>query len=159
MHRYRSLVAVALAGITVACSDRTMTSSDGSAHRGSWGSADASLVVTGTGATVQFLAGSCYGSYGTIPQVIPAGPFVLSGTFTQLVGAYPGRLDYAAQFSGTVVGDQMTFTVTVSGLQRVVGPFTLVYGVQNAWPQCLYPVRASRKSATAAASSGERRML
>lgn len=159
MHRIALLVTIALAGFIVACSKHTVTSSDGMAQPGSWGPADANLIVTDTGGTVQFLAGNCVGSYGTIPHPIPTGTFILDGTFTQLIGAYPGRLDYQAQYGGTVDGNQMTLTVTVPILQRVVGRFVLTYGMHNAWPQCLYPVRASRKSATAAASSGERRML
>jgi hypothetical protein len=107
---------------------------------GVWSSDQASLTVAGSTATLQILApGGCYGSYGEIGQPIPIGTFALPGTFTQLIGAYPGKVQYAAQYSGTVVGDQMALTVTVSALQQAFGPFTLTYGVTKVWPACMYP--------------------
>ena len=104
-----------------------------------WSSSDASLTISQSSATLRILAGSCYGSYGEINRPIPSGNFTLSGTFTQLIGAYPGSVQYDAQYSGTVAGSHMTLTVTVPALQKVIGPFTLTEGVSQAWMQCLYP--------------------
>jgi hypothetical protein len=107
---------------------------------GVWGSQQASLSVTGDGAVLQILAsGGCYGSYGDVPVPIPSGHFQLSGTYTQLTGVYPGRVSYAATYSGTVLASELTITVTVPTLATSLGPFSLRRGVQTTWPACLYP--------------------
>jgi hypothetical protein len=107
---------------------------------GVWGSDQASLTIADSTASVHILAsGGCYGSYGEIRQRIPVGAFALSGTYTQLIGAYPGTVQYAAQYSGTVVGQQMSLTITVAALQRAFGPYTLGSGVIERWPACAYP--------------------
>ena len=105
-----------------------------------WGSSEATLTIAETGATLRILAsGGCYGSYGDIEQPIPSGAFTLSGTYTQLMGAYPGRVQYPAQYIGTVAGRHMTLAITVPALQQHLGPFSLIYGVAQSWPACLYP--------------------
>jgi hypothetical protein len=111
---------------------------------GVWGSDKASLTVRKGGGTLDILAltlptGGCFGTYGEITQPIPRGRFTLAGTYTQLIGAYPGRIDYAAQFSGSVERNTMTITITVPSQQQSFGPFVLTYGVNNAWTPCLYP--------------------
>lgn len=109
-------------------------------HAGVWGSAQASLTIAGDTAIVRILAsGGCYGSYGEIDQRIPVGIFALPGTYTQLMGAYPGKIQYAAQFSGSITGQQMSLTITVPTLQRTLGPYALVNGVTEGWPACAYP--------------------
>jgi hypothetical protein len=112
--------------------------------RGVWGSDKASLRVKESGATLDILAlalpsGSCFGTYGEIAQPIPRGRFTLAGTYTQLMGVYPGRVDYPAQFSGSVEGNTITITIAVPSQQQSFGPFVLTYGVNNAWTPCLYP--------------------
>jgi hypothetical protein len=105
-----------------------------------WGSDQASLTIAGGAATLRILAsGGCYGSYGEIDHSIPTGAFALAGTYTQLIGAYPGKLEYPAQFSGSVTDDRMTITVTVPALQQAFGPFALARGVTQVWPACMYP--------------------
>jgi hypothetical protein len=111
---------------------------------GVWGSEKASVKIKGGSATVEIFAlalplGGCFGSYGDIAQEIPNGHFSLPGTYTQLTGAYPGKIQYPAQFSGVVEGTAMTLTITVAGLPQVLGPFVLTYGVTNTWGPCLYP--------------------
>jgi hypothetical protein len=136
--RARSLLRlIASLGIGVSCSDRTPTVAN---ERGTWGSSEASLTVGDSGATLQILAsGGCYGSYGNIVVPIPTGSFTLAGTYTQLTGAYPGKVQYEAQYSGSVIGRTMSITIAVPGLQRTLGPYALTYGVKNAWNACLYP--------------------
>jgi hypothetical protein len=112
--------------------------------QGVWGSDTASLRVKEGGGTLDILAltlptGSCFGTYGEIAQPIPRGRFTLAGTYTQLMGVYPGRVDYPAQFSGSVEGNTMTITIAVPSQQQSFGPFVLTYGVNNAWTPCLYP--------------------
>ncbi len=111
---------------------------------GTWGSEEASVTIRGGSATVEIFSlglppGGCFGSYGDVFQAIPNGRFSLPGTFTQLLGAYPGRIEYPAQFTGVVEGTRMTMTITISALPQVVGPFVLTQGVTNAWGPCLYP--------------------
>jgi hypothetical protein len=141
MRRALFLVLVASVGVQVSCSDDHMpTSASQSARSGAWGSDLASMTITGNSSNLQILAsGGCYGSYGDIGRPIPAGAFSVAGIYTQLIGAYPGKIQYSAQFAGAVTGDQMTITVTVPGLQQSFGPFHLTYGLTSSWPACEYP--------------------
>lgn len=104
-----------------------------------WGSDAAGLTISQGKATILIAAGSCYGSFGEIDQAVPSGAFTLSGTYTQLTGAYPGKIQYDAQFVGAIDGNHMTLTINVPSAQRVVGPFSLTEGVSNTLPMCLYP--------------------
>jgi hypothetical protein len=106
-----------------------------------WGSDHAGLTIDRSKATLQIVAsGGCYGSYGEIEQgSIPSGTFALSGTYTELTGAFPGSRQYAAEFTGTVAGNQMTLRVSVPALQQILGPFSLTAGVKKTWPACQYP--------------------
>lgn len=107
---------------------------------GVWGSDDANLTVAGDGATLQILSsGGCYGVYGDIRRSIPDGRFDLPGIHTQLIGAYPGKISYPAQYSGTVQAGRMSMTVFVPQLGKTLGPFLLVSGIHHAWSPCLYP--------------------
>lgn len=120
-----------------ACSQDATEPADGSAKLGRWGSAEALLTTTETGATLDVVASGCIGSYGDIQQRIPAGDFTLTGTFTQLMGAYPGMVVYPAQFKGSAGGDTVVITITANGQTR--GPFTVVYGRGETRSRCLYP--------------------
>ena len=108
-----------------------------------WGSDQASLTIDQNKATLQIVAsGGCYGSYGEIERGNGdrlSGSFALSGTYTELTGVYPGSRQYAAEYTGTVAGNQMTLSVNVPALQRVLGPFSLTAGVEKTWPACRYP--------------------
>jgi len=102
------------------------------------------VTIKGGSATVEIFSlalppSGCFGSYGDSAQGIPNGHFSLPGIYTQLTGAYPGKIQYPAQFSGFVEGTGMTITITVPALPQVLGPFVLTYGVTNAWGPCLYP--------------------
>jgi hypothetical protein len=104
-----------------------------------WGSDQASLSIADNKATVQVLAsGGCYGAYGDLDRV-PDGTFAISGTYTQLMGAYPGSIQYTAEYAGTIVGNVMTLSINVPALQQTIGPFRLTAGVTSAWSACLYP--------------------
>jgi hypothetical protein len=105
-----------------------------------WGSDQASLSVAENKATVQVLSpGGCYGAYGNIDHALLSGTFTLSGTYTQLIGAYPGSIQYRAEYAGTIVGNIMTLSISVPALQQTIGPFRLTAGVTSAWSACLYP--------------------
>ena len=105
-----------------------------------WGSDQASVRIAGDKTVVQIMAaGGCYGAYGNIEQAVPSGTFALSGTYTQLIGAYPGSRQYAAEFDGSVVGSTMTLSISVPALPQTLGPFHLTAGVTSSWSPCLYP--------------------
>src|SRR5438132_1464158 len=119
-------------GTALACADRSPTPADAFAARGPWGSSLANLSIASNGATLLVRAsGNCYGAYGQIAQPIPVGAFVLPGTYTQLIGAFPGKIESAAQFSGLVNGHEMSVTVTVAPQTKSVGPFVLGFGVDT----------------------------
>ena len=111
---------------------------------GVWGSPEASLSVGRTGATLEILSlnlptGSCYGKYGNIIQHVPGGRFSLPGTFTQLTGVYPGKVQYPAAYSGILHGNTLSLTVSVPSLNMTFGPYVLVRGVTSNWTPCMYP--------------------
>ena len=107
---------------------------------GVWGSDQAGLNISDGAATLQITsAANCYGSYAVTTRSIPNGQFAVPGTYTQLTGAYPGKVDYVAQLTGTVSGNQISIAISVSSLQRTIGPFTLIRGVSAQRSQCLYP--------------------
>jgi hypothetical protein len=104
--------------------------SDGFLQPGIWGSDKASLTVTKDAATLQILSatlptGGLFGSYGEITQAIPNGSFSISGTYTQLTGVYPGKIQYSASYSGIVQDARMSISITVPALSQTIGPFPL----------------------------------
>ena len=118
--------------------------SDGFVQPGVWGSEKAGLTVTKDGAKLDLLsspspAGGCFGAYAEMGQPIPNGSFSIAGTYTQLTGVYPGKIEYAARSSGVVEGNRMSIAIAVPALQQTFGPFLLTVGVSNAWSPCLYP--------------------
>jgi hypothetical protein len=127
------VVALALAAVW-ACSSNSPD------QAGVWGSDQATLTMADTGATLRILAsGGCYGSYGEFGRRLPAGAFSIAGTYTQLIGAYPGKVQYPAQFAGTFSGARISLSVTVPDLQQTFGPYQLAQGVTQQWPACAYP--------------------
>ena len=129
------VIAVVALALVSACAGGP---SDMAAVAGRWGGPQASLTNQATTATLQIAAGGCYGSYGDTDQSIPDGQFSVPGTYTQLEGAYPGKVQYPAQFIGSVQGTHMQITVHVAALQDF-GPFSLTRGVNSTLPMCLYP--------------------
>jgi hypothetical protein len=118
--------------------------SDGFVQPGVWGSENASLTIGNDGAKLDLLSltlptGGCFGAYGEMTQPIPNGNFSIAGTYTQLMGAYPGKIEYLARYSGVVQGNRMSIAIAVPALQQAFGPFLLTVGVNNAWSPCLYP--------------------
>ena len=135
----RSSFLILSAAVALGCSDSPSGPPDTSVPLGIWGSGEASLTLTDTTSTLKILRSGCVGAYGTISQPIMPGGFALPGIYTELIGAAPGKREYAAQFSGTVEDRQMSITITVPSLQQDFGPYTLTYGVSNDWTMCLYP--------------------
>jgi hypothetical protein len=105
-----------------------------------WGSDQASVRIIDGRTEVQIIAaGGCYGSYGNIDRAVPSGTFALAGTYTQLIGAYPGSRQYSAEYDGSVVGNSMTISISVPALPQTLGPYHLTAGVTSTWSPCLYP--------------------
>jgi hypothetical protein len=105
-----------------------------------WGSDQASVTIANGKASIQVVAsGGCYGAYGAFDHAAPLDTFARPGTYTQLMGAYPGSVQYTAEYDGTVVGDAMTLSISVPALGHTIGPFQLTAGVLSAWSACLYP--------------------
>ena len=133
-HKLMAFMILALTAVSSACE------STGPEPVVAWGSDQAALRIAADTATLHILAaGGCYGSWGEIDHAIPAGAFTLSGTYTQLMGAYPGSIQYAAEYAGTIAGNSMTLSINIPALQQTIGPFHLTAGVTSAWTACLYP--------------------
>jgi hypothetical protein len=140
MHKTSFLFLITLAAIVAGCGGRLPTSPQNSLRSGVWGSNEASLIIKDSTATLQILAApGCFGSYGEIDQPIPTARFTLRGTYTQLMGVSPGKVQYAADYSGIVEGSQISITVTVPSLQQSFGPFRLTYGGNSTLVPCLFP--------------------
>lgn len=122
-----------------ACSDDS-PAADPLAKRGRWGSTQAILTTTDASALLEIDAGGCIGSFGEIPQPIPAGTFRLQGTHTQLMGVYPGMVVHSAEFSGAAMDNVVTVTIAVPATQQTLGPFAVTYGLAaSARERCLFP--------------------
>lgn len=106
---------------------------------GKWGSSQGSMTVADSSAHLLIAAGACYGAFADIVGVIPIGRINLSGTFTQLTGAAPGSVQYAAQFTGTASATDIALTITLTTPGQQIGPINLGYGVTRILNACLYP--------------------
>ena len=130
---------IVAAAVLAGCSSRAPTSA-GTPLLGVWGADAAGLVVTDTGGTLRILAfGSCYGSYADVSRPPSVPSFDLPGTYTQLTGVYPGKVEYAAEVAGSLTGITLVVTVQVPALQQSFSPFALTRGVSNGWTACAYP--------------------
>ena len=97
---------------------------------GAWGGDHVGLELSAAGGTLEY---DC--AHGTIDQafvVDSEGRFALDGTHTREHGGpirseeKPEKLP--ARYTGTVAGDAMTLTVTLTSSNAVVGTFTLTRG-------------------------------
>jgi len=105
-----------------------------------WGSSVANLTVGPNTSTLRLLAsGGCVGSWVNVVSPAVSASFDVAGTYTQLIGAYPGMLTYPARITGSARGTRLTLTVMVPALQLVIDELDLTRGVSHNWPNCLYP--------------------
>lgn len=106
---------------------------------GSWGAKHVGLVLTGSGAQLDY---DC--AAGTIdgPLIVqPDNRFTAAGTHTPGTGG-PAQAgvtppSYLARYSGSVSGDVMTLRVDVPSQGIVIGPYTLRRGAEPALMRCL----------------------
>jgi hypothetical protein len=92
---------------------------------GQWGGPEASLDLATTGGTVEY---SCGG--GTINPgwtLSEDGQWMATGEYFSGGGPAPseGRPPHPAAYAGKLLGDRLTFSVTVTDLDYVLGPFTV----------------------------------
>jgi hypothetical protein len=126
-------ITVILLGVAViACSAATSTPITDVV--GTWGGDNAGLIVNG--ADVHVHIGCTLGD--AVGPVLPDanGRFEVSGTYN--VDAYPVNrgITHPATFSGQIVGQSMTLTVSLTDTGRVLGPVTLVYGKEPKMGPC-----------------------
>jgi hypothetical protein len=101
---------------------------------GTWGGDNAGMIITGNDVHVHI--GCTLGN--TVRPIHPDanGRFEASGTYN--VDAYPvdRGIVHPATFSGRIVGQTMTLTVTLTDTGQVLGPVTLVYGKEPQMGPC-----------------------
>lgn len=105
-----------------------------------WGADSANLAVTPDSAHLRYLSDNgCVATY--VDAANPAGSLSLSapGVYTQLIGAFPGKLMYPAQVNAVVNAGMVRLTVTVPALSLVIGPTDLAKGVSHVWANCNFP--------------------
>ena len=129
----------------VACS--TATSTHITEVAGTWGGDNAGLIVDQTDVHVHI--GCTLGD--AVGPVKPDadGRFEATGTYN--VDAYPVNrgITHPATFTGRIVGETMTLTVSLTDTARVLGPVTLIYGKEpqmGACPICRVPAGHSSSS-------------
>ena len=101
---------------------------------GTWGGDNAGMIITGTDVHVHIgcTVGDAVGPIRTDAN----GRFQATGTYN--VDAYPVNrgIEHPARFSGQIVGQSMTLTVTLTDTARVLGPVTLIYGKEPKMGPC-----------------------
>ena len=116
----------------IACSAATSTPITDVA--GTWGGDNAGLIVTSNDVHVHI--GCTLGD--AVGPIHPDanGRFEVSGTYN--VDAYPvdRGITHPARFTGQIVGQTMTLTVSLTDIPRVLGPVTLTYGKEPKMGPC-----------------------
>ena len=101
---------------------------------GTWGGDNAGLIVNGTDVHVHI---GCTLGDAVGPIVADEnGRFEVGGTYN--VDAYPVNrgITHPASFTGQIVGQTMTLTVSLTDITRVLGPVTLIYGKEPTMGPC-----------------------
>jgi hypothetical protein len=126
------LFATFLTFALVACS--AVTSTPITEVAGTWGGDNAGLIVDK--ADVHVHIGCTVGDAVGPIRPDPDGRFVASGTYN--VDAYPvdRGIIHPASFTGRIVGETMTLSVTLTDDGRTLGPVTLVYGKEPTMGPC-----------------------
>lgn len=104
---------------------------------GQWGGPDADLTLAVSGGSVEYACGE-----GTIDpswSLGPGGQWHAAGQHFTGGGPVPpsGHPPHPAVYAGTLRGDQLTFSVTLTDLDQVLGPFTVIRGRATALNFCL----------------------
>ncbi|MFI5210072.1 MAG: hypothetical protein ACHQ2E_06490 [Gemmatimonadales bacterium] len=104
---------------------------------GQWGGPEAIVTLAPSGGTIQY---SC--AEGTIDPswtLSSGGRWRATGQHFTGGGPVPpgGHPPHPAIYSGTVRGNQLTFTVTLTDLDQVLGPYTVTKGRSSHMNLCL----------------------
>ena len=126
------ITAILLGVAGIACSAATSTPVTDVV--GTWGGDNAGLIVNGTDVHVHI--GCTLGD--AIGPIVAGenGRFEVSGTYN--VDAYPVNrgITHPASFTGQIVGQTMTLTVSLTDITQVLGPVTLTYGKEPTMGPC-----------------------
>jgi hypothetical protein len=127
-----------------ACS--TATSTPVAEVAGPWGGDNAGLIVNETDVHVHI--GCTLGD--AVGPIRPDSDGRFSATGTYNVDAYPVNrgITHPASFTGRIVGETMTLTVSLSDTARVLGPVVLTYGKEpqmGPCPICRVPPGIARR--------------
>jgi hypothetical protein len=141
-----SIVAIVAIVSILACSSATTARITEVA--GTWGGDNAGLIVTDTDVHVHI--GCTLGD--AVGPIHPDadGRFEATGTYN--VDAYPvdRGITHPATFSGQIIGETMTLTVSLTDITRVLGPVNLTYGKEpkmGPCPICRVPKGLKRPAA------------
>jgi hypothetical protein len=117
---------------TLACSAATSTPITDVV--GTWGGDNAGMIVTG--ADVHVHIGCTLGDATGPIRTDASGRFEVPATYN--VDAYPidRGIIHPATFTGRIVGETMTLTVTLTDTARVLGPVTLTFGKEPKMGPC-----------------------
>jgi hypothetical protein len=130
--RIPAIVSIVAMVSVLACS--AATSARITEVSGTWGGDNAGMIVTDTDVHVHI--GCTLGD--AVGPIHPDadGRFEATGTYN--VDAYPVNrgITHPATFSGQVVGQTMTLTVSLTDTARVLGPVTLIYGKEPQMGPC-----------------------
>lgn len=104
---------------------------------GQWGGPEANMTLSASGGTIEY---SC--AEGTIDPawtLSPGGQWRASGQHYTGGGPVPpnGHPPHPATYAGTVRGNELTFTVTLTDLDQVLGPYTVTRGQSSNLIVCL----------------------
>lgn len=101
---------------------------------GTWGGENAGMIVSGKDVHVHI--GCTLGNAVGPIQADANGRFEVSGTYN--VDAYPvdRGIMHPATFTGRIIGETMTLTVTLTDTGRALGPVTLTYGKEPKMGPC-----------------------
>ena len=144
--RIHAIVSIVAMVSILACSSATTARITEVA--GTWGGDNAGMIVTDTDVHVHI--GCTLGD--AVGPIHPDadGRFEATGTYN--VDAYPvdRGITHPATFSGQIVGQTMTLSVSLSDTARVLGPVILIYGKEpkmGPCPICRVPkgIRTSTK--------------
>ena len=125
--------------------------------KGTWGGDDAGLIASDTSAHVHI--GCTLGDTSVPIRPDAAGRFDVAGTYN--IDAYPvdRGIIHPARFTGSVSGNELTITVTLTDIGTQLGPVKLVKGKEpkmGPCPICRTPLSAVGPSPKA---EGPRRVL
>jgi len=127
-------VSVFLPVVTLLACSSTVTSTPITEVAGTWGGDNAGLIVANSDVHVHI--GCTLGN--VIGPIRPDsnGRFQASGTYN--VDAYPvdRGIIHPANFTGRIVGETMTLTVSLTDISRVLGTVTLIYGKEPKMGPC-----------------------